>query len=515
MQDNKLILWQKGLNTNPDFAFVKKLLLQLPTAEIYLVGGAVRDLLLDKKGTNPIYPGGVKDFDFVIKNIPAKELEKVLAKLGKVNLVGKHFGVFKFRPQGLAKDLEDLDIALPRTERSFGTGGYHDFDITSDPNLPIEQDLARRDFTINALAWPITKTEITLNNLIDPFGGLADLQTKTIRTVGQPAERFAEDYTRLMRGVRLAVQLDFTIEPETAMVIKKLAKKINEVSVERVREELDKILLTANAEAGIRLLKDLDILSAILPELAKPWEVDQNRSHIFTIGEHSVRALGFAVQDQATLALRWAALLHDIGKPITKQGTGLTATFYDHDLVGAKVTKNILTRLKYSDDFIKQVSHLVRYHMFYYSLGEITDAGLRRFIVRVGAEYIADLIKLRTYDRLGMGRPKAKPYKLLEMEQRLQEVVLEPLGPKMLKIKGDDLMKALKIAPSPRVGLLLGALLAEVLQEPTKNERDYLLKKLTALNKLTDDKLKPLQPDLDDWESKRKKFHKYNLKKDD
>ncbi len=503
MPENNLIVWQKGLTDNPNFAFVKKLQQKIPAAEIFLVGGAVRDLLLTKE---------VKDFDFVIKNTPAKDLETALAALGWVNLVGKHFGVFKFRPKDLAADLEDFDIALPRTEKSFGTGGYHDFAITSDPQLPIEQDLARRDFTINALAWPVNAPGVTLNNLVDPFSGITDLQKKIIRTVGQPAERFAEDYTRLMRGVRFAVQLNFDLEAQTAQAIKKLANKIQTVAPERTREELNKIIMSDRAEEGVRMLKELGLLAEILPELANNWDLEQNRSHIFTVGEHSVRALGFAAAEQANLALRWAALLHDIGKPATKRGWGTTATFYDHEIVGSKIAALILRRLKFSEQFIKQVSHLVRYHMFYYSLGEVSDAGLRRFILRVGQENINDLVALRTYDRLGMGRPKAKPYKLLEMEQRLKEVNLEPLSPKMLKINGQEIMTVLNLAPGPRVGLLLGALLGEILNDQNLNNVEYLHQRLKTLAALSDQDLKKLQPDLDEWENKRKKYHKYQLK---
>ncbi|MCX6742602.1 MAG: HD domain-containing protein, partial [Candidatus Parcubacteria bacterium] len=199
------------------------------------------------------------------------------------------------------------------------------------------------------------------------------------------------------------------------------------------------------------------------------------------------------------------ALFHDIAKPQVKKGEGPDSTFYNHDIVGAKITRKILQRLKYSNEVVDKVSHLVRHHMFFYSLGTITDAAIRRLLLRIGPDNINEEIQLRICDRLGMGRPKAKPYKLIELEQRLHAVQLDPISAKMLKVKGDELMKLLEIKPGPKIGLLLNALLSEVLEDPKKNKKAYLQKKLKELNKLSDSELKELAPQVERYEEERKK----------
>jgi len=209
--------------------------------------------------------------------------------------------------------------------------------------------------------------------------------------------------------------------------------------------------------------------------------------------------------------VRLAALLHDIGKPLTKEGEGEDSTFYNHDIVGAKMARKILKRLAFSNEVIDYASHLVRFHMFYYALDTVSDAGVRRLLSRIGPENIDDFIAVRICDRLGMGRPKAKPWKLVELERRFKEVQLDPITPKMIKLKGDELMELLKITPGPRIGLILNAMLGEVLEDPKKNDHEYLVKRATELHKMNDKELKELNPDVKFFEEERKRnLHKDN-----
>ena len=493
-----MIVWQKAALKRPDFAFIKKFIKHYPQAKIYLVGGAVRDILLERE---------TKDYDFVIAGAPIEVVEKFFSALGEVNLGGKSFGVFKFVPDGFHvgdDNFEAIDIALPRTEVAGMSGGYKDFEVQSDPNLPIESDLSRRDFTINALAWDIEGEKI-----IDEFGGLKDLSSCTIRAIGDPADRFQEDYTRMLRGIRFACQLDFSLEPKTYAAIKSKAVKIKTIAPERINEEFTKIIMSPQPEKGIRLMQEIGLLPVLIPELSAAYGVTQNLHHIYDVFEHSVRALQAGADRGYKLEVRLAALLHDIGKPQTKEGNGPKSTFYNHDIVGAKMAKKILKRLNYSNETIDYVTHLVRYHMFYYALDTVSDAGVRRLLARLGEENIDDFVAVRICDRLGMGRPKAKPWKLIELERRFKEVKLDPITPKMIKLKGDELMQILEIAPGPRVGLILNALLGEVLEEPARNDHDYLVQRAQELQKLSDKELRELNPDVKFYEEERKrKLHR-------
>ncbi|MCX6743011.1 MAG: CCA tRNA nucleotidyltransferase, partial [Candidatus Parcubacteria bacterium] len=258
----------KDFTKDPNFSFVNKLLKKFPNSEIFLVGGKVRDILLQRTSY---------DYDFVVRNVNAKDLEKFLAKEGTVNLVGKSFGVFKFAPKKYT-GFDPIDIALPRTEHSFNTGGYRDFDIQSDPKLPIAKDLARRDFTINALAL-----NLKTNELVDQFKGQEDILSKTIKTVGKSDERFQEDYTRMLRAIRFSIQLYFKIEQSTYITIQKMAPKIKDIPAERITEEFNKIIISPNAEFGLQLLQKSNLLKYIIPELESGVGVSQNKSHIYSV----------------------------------------------------------------------------------------------------------------------------------------------------------------------------------------------------------------------------------------
>jgi tRNA nucleotidyltransferase (CCA-adding enzyme) len=493
--NQKLTDFTKNWGSNPDFAFISQLKEQFPKAGIYLVGGAVRDIILDRE---------TKDFDFVITKVDTKDLEKLLSKLGKVNLVGKSFGVFKFVPKDSSLG-EDIDIALPRTEQAGMSGGYKDFEIQSDKDLPIEEDLGRRDFTINALAW-----DMVGQKLVDEFSGLKDLETKTIRAIGNPETRFQEDYTRMLRAIRFSAQLDYKIESKTKKIIEKKIKEITTIAPERINEELTKIIMSDNAENGIRLMQKIGMLNILIPELESGVGVKQNKAHIYEVFEHNVRALGAGATRGYKLEIRLAALFHDVSKPETKEGDGPDASFHNHEIVGATIVRKILKRLNYSNDIVKYVTHLVRYHMFYYALDIVTDAGVRRLLNRLGKENIDDFINVRICDRLGMGRPKAKPWKLIQLERRFKEVELEPITPRMVKLSGDELMPLLKLKPGPKIGLLLNALLGEVLENPELNKKELLIKRVKELNKLDDKELKKFHPDIKFYEEEQKRMVHHN-----
>lgn len=489
-QKKLLTSFLKDFAKNPNFLFVKKINKQFPQAEIYLVGGIVRDIFLERQST---------DFDFVIRKLPAKDLEKFLKTLGDLNLVGKSFGVYKFKPKNF-KLGEDIDIALPRIDHSFNTGLHRDVEVTSDPNLDLEKDLERRDFTINAMAL-----DLNSNQLIDPFNGLEDLKNKIIKTVGDPQKRFQEDYLRMLRAVRFSTQLYFKIDQPTYLVIQKKAKEIKNISEERIQEEFNKIVMSNNGAFGLELLQKSELLKNFIPELEEGVGVTQNFEHIYEVFKHCVNALAAACKRNYSLEIRLAALFHDIAKPRTKEGEGPDSTFYEHDTVGAKMVKQILKRLKYSNEVIDTVTHLVRHHMFFYATDTVSDSGIRRLLARLGKENIGDFIQLRICDRLGMGRPKAKPFKLKELERRLHEVQLDPISVSMLKLKGDELMELVKIKPGPIVGLILNALLNEVLDDPKKNTKAYLKKRAKELAKLKEPDLKKLQPNLAEFEQEQKK----------
>ena len=341
----------------------------------------------------------------------------------------------------------------------------------------VEEDLARRDFTMNAIAVALDRT------IVDPYNGQADIASQTVRAVGNPRERFTEDALRMMRAVRFSATLDFSIDDATLKALTELAPNIRDISAERVRDELTKIIDTPRAMAGIELLDATSLLRYIMPELQEGFGVGQNLHHIYTVWEHNLRTLDYVAKKGYSFPVRMAALLHDVGKPRTKAGEGQHCTFYAHDAVGARMARDIMKRLKFPNEIIGQVVRLVRYHMFYYNVGEVTESSVRRLLAKVGPEHIDDLLRLREGDRIGSGTPKAVPYKLRHLKYMIDKVSHDPISAKMLKVNGQDVMEALKIPPGPKIGLILNTLLAEVLDDPALNERLLLLQRARELDK--------------------------------
>jgi poly(A) polymerase/tRNA nucleotidyltransferase (CCA-adding enzyme) len=310
--------------------------------------------------------------------------------------------------------------------------------------------------------------------------------------VGDAAARFKEDALRLMRAVRFSVELDFEIEFATRRAIVACARELEMIAKERVRDELVKILLTPRAAKGIILLEELGLLEFVLPELRDGVGVGQNKHHIYTVFEHNVRALDYAAKQNYSLEVRMASLLHDVGKPRSKSGDGENSTFYQHEHIGARMVVKMLDRLHFSREFVEYIAHLVKRHMFFYDIGTVTPAGVRRFIVRVGPENIDDLLKVREADRIGSGVEKAVSYRLRHFLFMIEKVKHDPITPKMLALNGDEVMKLFDIPPSPRIGWILNSLLEEVLDDPKKNIKEKLTKRAEALNKLSDAELRKL-----------------------
>lgn len=439
--------------------------------EAYLVGGCVRDLLL---GREP------KDWD-ITTNARPEEIQKIFPD----SVYENEFGTVAVKTDATDPKLKIIEVTTYRHDGRYSDKRHPD-EITFAKT--INEDLARRDFTINAIALAVANTE----KIIDPFGGQADLKAKIIKTVGDPIARFSEDALRLLRAVRFAAELDFAIETKTKNAIKKLAATLELIANERVRDEFNKLILSSGAGLGVRLLEELKLLPVIVPELQEGVGVGQNKHHIYTVFDHNVRALEYAASKNYSLEVRLGALLHDVGKPRTKRGEGFNSTFYNHEVVGAQMTLKILDRLRYSKKTIEIVAHLVRHHLFYYNVGEVSEAGVRRFIRNVGPENIADLIKIREADRIGSGVPKAIPYKLRHLLFMIDKVKQDPISSSMLKVDGSDIMKICNLQPGPRVGRILAVLLEEVLDNPKLNQKSILVKRINELNELADDELKKL-----------------------
>ncbi len=483
--------------------------------EAYLVGGCVRDMVIGREpndwdvATNAkpeetlkIFPDSLYENEFGTVLVKIRNGDVKTGSSGANRSLHPKTGSTGPRlrkdDRGDGKDAKTDGCEDGRGEESiFGTVEVTTYRIEgkySDQRHPdevtfaktIEEDLSRRDFTINAMAMDLAGT------VVDPFGGKADLAAKIVRTVGEPDDRFAEDALRIMRAVRFAVQLDFAIEPETKKSITAHAGTLANIAQERIRDELVKIIMAPNAAQGIVMLEEFGLLKYVMPELREGIDVGQNLHHIYTVFEHNVRALGYTAGESYPLEIRVASLLHDVGKPRVKQGNGAHSTFYQHEYVGAKMASKMLDRLRFPREFIDKVTHLVRSHMFYYNVGEISDAGVRRFVKRVGPENIDDLLKVREADRIGSGVKKAIPYKLRHLLFMIEKVKRDPLSPKMLAVNGDELMKLQGIPPGPRVGWVLNALLEEVLEDPSRNTKEYLEERIAALGKMTDAELKKL-----------------------
>ena len=457
--------------------------------EAYVVGGCVRDLIMNR------IPN---DWDVTTSALPKEVMEIFPDSFYENDFGTVGVKVEKFiEGNGLKQDRENdvIEVTTYRIESQ-----YSDLRRPDEVKFAktLEEDLSRRDFTMNAIALKIANRESQIANqeknegfeIVDLFGGRDDISKKRIKTVGNPDERFGEDALRIIRAIRFHAQLKFEIDEKTLEAITKNAALIKHVALERIKDEFTKIILSNNPAEGIEMMQKTGLLKYILPELELGVGVAQNRHHIHTIYKHLVLSLKYCPSKK--LEVRLAAMLHDIAKPQTKRGEGEFATFYNHDHVGARVAEKILTRLRFSNEIVQKVRLLVDNHMFYYNPDEVGEASVRRLIKKVGLENMKDLMDVRIADRLGSGTPKAKPYKLRHLEYIIEKVSKDAVSVKMLKINGSDLMKELSISPGPKIGAILDVLLAEVIENPEKNNREHLLARAKELGKKDLSKLRDM-----------------------
>jgi len=414
--------------------------------EAYLVGGAVRDIILG----NEIY-----DYDITTNARP----EEVISLFDTVIETGIKHGTVTIVINKL-----DIEVSTYRKD-----GEYKDFrrPETIEYSKTIAEDLKRRDFTINALAYnPIN------NDFIDLFNGINDLENKLINAINNPVDRFNEDALRMMRAVRFAVKLDFNIKEDVFDAIKTLNKNIKNVSIERVNDEFTKVLLSKAPSRGIRLLEKSKLLQHFIPELVKCMGVKQNKYHIHDVYEHILHAVDNSKND---LIVRLSVLFHDIAKPKTRRMIHGNVTFYNHEVIGSDVVEEILKRLKYPNNIVKVVKHLVRNHMFNYT-SEWKDSTIRRFINKVGVESLDYLLDIRIADA-SAGNPDYKDTLYLEFFDKMKEMVKNKdiFTIKDLAITGEDVMNKLNIKPSKAIGEILKKALLFVMEDPKNNEKEILL----------------------------------------
>jgi len=436
--------------------------------QAYLVGGAVRDYLQAKQWHRADLE--IHDYDIATSATP----EQVISIFPRTVPTGLKHGTVT-----VLHGLMSIEVTTFRSDQGYSDGRHPD-DVVFVKT--IEEDLARRDFTINAMAFDPIKEAI-----IDPFTGQFDLEHRIINCVGDPVVRFQEDGLRLMRAIRFISTLGFTLETRTMEAITECAHLIDSISQERIRDELMKLLMGRGAQDALELLVETKLLPRILPELVPQIGQVQNRHHKWDVWTHTLKTVGLSRHEPM---LRLAALLHDVGKPASAEpatkewlegspSAPVEFTFYDHDKKGEELARQIMNRLKFSNDEIKHVTTLVRYHMGAFHLGaHPTGSALRRFIRRVGPDYLNELFELFRADAYGAGTKTNADSELLGLRAKIDHELLRPNAitkSRDLAINGHDVMVALGIAPGPEVGRLLKVLEEKCLDDPELNTREKLL----------------------------------------
>ena len=454
---------------------VKKVSDALETAgyEAYLVGGCVRDLVVGKVP---------KDWDITTNAHPDQ-----IQTLFPESFCNNDYGTVGVKNEETGDvRLKVVEVTPYRSEGTYSDARRPD-NVTFGVSLA--EDLARRDFTINAIAYRI-KTDET----VDLYEGIDDIRKKRIKTVGNPHDRFGEDALRLMRAIRLAAELNFMIEAETMTGIIATAPLLQKIAIERVSSEFIKLINSDVPMQGMVLLEKMGLIDYILPEIRASIGCEQGGIHAYDVYEHLLRTLQAAADKGHSTNMRLAALLHDIGKPATR-GTGgknKHYTFFGHEVVGARMTKKILERLKMPRETIEDVGNLVRWHMFFSDPDEITLAAVRRTIVRIGEDNIENLLNLRVCDRIGTGRPKEQPFRFRKYKAMVDEALRDPISVKMLKVDGIRIMDITGEKPGKKLGYILNALMEEVLIDPGKNTEEYLESRVSELHKLSEAELTEL-----------------------
>lgn len=472
------------LNTTNIPPFVSHVTINLQKAgfEAYLVGGCVRDMLM---GKTP------KDWDLTTNAEPT-QIQVVFSDLKTVyeNTYGT-VTIVNIPENEAYRDVtretppEEVQVTTYRSE-----GGYadnrHPEHVSYETN--IEKDLERRDFTMNAIAWDHIK-----DIYIDPYGGIKDIKDKLVRCVLYPEKRFSEDALRIMRAVRFSTALSFAIESDTLSALIAQAGSIKNISIERVRDEFFKIIASDHPAFGISLLERTGLLTHIIPELREGIGCEQKGAHIYDVFDHLLHALQHTADKGFPLEIRLSALFHDIGKPATRRYDAKKDkyTFFGHEVVGARMTKKILERLKVDRGTSDLVVSMVRNHMFFSDTEQITLSAVRRVIQKVEPEHIWELMQVREADRVGMKKAEA-PYRLRKYHAMVEEALRDPISVGQLAIDGSYLMNELGMKTGPRMGWILHALLEEVLDDPTLNTIEKLTERVKDLQGLEDKDLKVL-----------------------
>lgn len=458
--------------------------------EAFLVGGCVRDLILNREP---------KDWDVTTNATP----DQIISLFEKTIYENKFGTVGVCVPRETSQNIENsVTHETSVSVSDLDTAKYYIIEVTpyrieakySDFRHPdevkfsdkLEDDLKRRDFTMNALAFDYK------GQLVDLYKGQEDIKDRVIRTVGEPSDRFNEDALRMLRAVRFFTQLDFTISYDTIQAIVDNSHLLKNISEERIRDEFVKIIESKNPSAGIAMLSKLGLLKYIIPELEEGIACEQGGAHKYDVFTHLLEALNHASNKDWPLEIRLSALFHDIGKPKSRRpGVKKAYTFYGHEVIGARMTKQIMERLKFPKKTTDLVVALVRNHMFFSDTETITLSAVRRVIQNIGKDHIWELMNVRECDRVGMSKIEA-PYRLRKYHAMIEESLRDPISVGQLAIDGKYMMEVLHMKPGPRMGSILNALLEEVLDDPTKNTKEHLSELVKSLDMLGDKELKAL-----------------------
>ncbi|MFN2449065.1 MAG: CCA tRNA nucleotidyltransferase [Candidatus Baltobacteraceae bacterium] len=433
----------------------------LPAGSLYAVGGRVRDELRHELHGVPL---SLKDLDYVVTGVEPADLENRLRALGRVDLVGAAFAVFKVMLDGVA-----VDVALPRRERSSGSG-HRDFEIESGPHVSLEQDLQRRDFRMNMIARALPSGQ-----LVDPYGGAADIRARRIDIL--TLQTFEEDPLRMLRAAQFAARFEYELSSAAIEGMRACAPLVADVSAERVGAELSKMFAQARRPSiGVEILRKTGVLAFIWPELLEGVGMEQNEWHAYDVYTHNLRTLDASAPGDLTMRL--CALLHDVGKSRTKDGPH----FYRHEHVGAQMARDMLARVRFSNDVTQRVEHLVRQHM-YTADPELSGAAVRRFVRRIGVKDLDRQFALRAADIAGSGLPKRDDSNERFQDRVYAEVARKPaFSVKDLRIEGGTVIARMiekglagpEYRGDKRVGDALQYLFEQVTEQPGRNEPQTL-----------------------------------------
>ena len=451
--------------------------------QAFLVGGCVRDLVMGKLP---------KDWD-ITTNAKPEEIVQLFEQAEFKVVYENTFGTVMVIDEGepLDSPVRQIEITPFRRETAYSDHRHPDAVMFADT---LEEDLVRRDFTMNALALDCSRiqNDIKTTFINDMFGGLNDIQNDIITCVGNADDRFKEDALRMLRAVRFAAQLNFGVSHETLVAIHANRELLKHISQERIRDEFVKLIASDNPIVGLGLMEKLGLLEFVVPELLEGVGCVQGGAHKYDVFEHLLHACQHAADKKFPFHVKLAALFHDIGKPRTRRpGQRKAYTFYGHEVVGARMTEKIMQRLKFPKAETELVVKLVRNHMFFSDTEQITLSAVRRMIANVSRENIWLLMQVRECDRVGMAKVEA-PYRLRKYHAMIEECLRDPISVSQLTIDGIYLMRELHVKPGPRMGWMLHALLEEVLEDPSKNTIEYLSGRVKQFEVMSDEELKTL-----------------------